>query len=127
MFGVSMVRFKYGWVLGLALTIVSISAFAASKPNTKDIQLTQSSTVAGTQLSAGTYKLQWDKAGSDSANVTFYRGKDAVVTVPARVVPEKNTTNATFEFDTANGANTLKRVYLKNEVLDFGAGGNSSV
>jgi hypothetical protein len=114
-----MARFKYGWVLGLALAILPVSAFAASKSNTKDIQLSEASTVAGTQLSPGEYKLQWDKTDSDSANVTFYRGKEAVATVPARIVREKNTTNATFQFSSANGGNTLQRVYLKDEILEF--------
>jgi hypothetical protein len=121
-----MIRFKTGWVLGILLAILPISAFAASKPNTKTIQLDQAATVAGTNLSPGQYKLQWDTSDSDSANVTIYRGKEVVATVPAKVIQEKNTFNAEFEFNTSNGTKTLRRVYLRNQVLEFGSANSVS-
>jgi hypothetical protein len=121
-----MIRFKFGWVLGLALAILPISAFAASKPNTKTIQLDQAATVAGTNLSPGQYKLQWEQSDSDSTNVTILRGKESVATVPAKILHQKNDANAEFEFDTSGGTRTLQRVYLKNQVLEFGHASNSS-
>jgi hypothetical protein len=68
-------------VMGLALLLTS-SAFAATKAN---LTLNNPTTVNGTKLKAGEYKLEWDGTGPN-VQVNVLQGKKVVVTVPAKVV-----------------------------------------
>ena len=68
-------------VLALALFIAS-SAFAAAKAT---IQLHNPTTVNGTQLKPGEYKLQWDGSGP-SVEVSILQGKNVVTKVQAKLV-----------------------------------------
>jgi len=68
-------------VMGLALLLAS-SAFAASKAN---MTLNHPTTVNGTQLKAGDYKLEWEGSGPD-VQVSIIQGKNVVAKVPAKVV-----------------------------------------
>jgi hypothetical protein len=68
-------------VLALALFIAS-SAFAAAKAT---IQLHNVTTVNGTQLKPGEYKLQWDGSGP-SVEVSILQGKNVVTKVQAKLV-----------------------------------------
>jgi len=70
-----------GLVMGLALLLAS-SAFAVTKGH---LQLQSSTTVNGTQLKAGDYKLEWDGTGPD-VEVSVIQGKKVVAKVPAKVV-----------------------------------------
>jgi len=70
-----------GLVLGLALLLTS-SAFAAAKAT---IQLHNVTTVNGTQLKPGEYKLQWDGNGPN-VEVSILQGKNVVTKVQAKVV-----------------------------------------
>jgi|SwirhisoilCB1_FD_contig_31_6904466_length_398_multi_4_in_0_out_0_1 hypothetical protein len=97
--------------------ILPLSAFAAEK--SKTVNLDEPVQIAGKQLKAGNYKLKWDDS-SDQTNVTISQGKDVIATTPARILHQKNTNNAKFELNTADGTTKLDRVYLSNEVLDFG-------
>ncbi|HTW32254.1 MAG TPA: hypothetical protein VMD76_11295 [Candidatus Sulfotelmatobacter sp.] len=68
-------------VMGLALLLAS-SAFAATKAH---LSLTDPTTVNGTQLKPGDYKLEWDGTGPN-VEVSIIHGKDVVAKVPAKVV-----------------------------------------
>jgi hypothetical protein len=68
-------------IIGLALLLTS-SAFAATKAN---LTLMNSTTINGTKLKAGDYKLQWDGAGPN-VEVSIIQGKTVVAKVPAKVV-----------------------------------------
>ena len=116
---------KLSALLTLAL-IVPVLAFAAGRTAKKDISLSQSVQVAGKQLSPGDYQLKWEDSGSGSTQVTFVKEGKTVATVPARIVNEKSANDATAEFSTANGAYKLKRVYVKNQALDFTDTGSGS-
>jgi len=70
-----------GLVLSLALFVAS-SAFAAAKAT---IQLHNVTTVNGTQLKPGEYKLQWDGSGP-SVEVSILQGKNVVTKVQAKLV-----------------------------------------
>jgi hypothetical protein len=112
------------WIVACLFAILPIFAFAASAKS-KTVSLDQNVQVAGQQLKAGDYKLKWDDSGSDTANVTIYNNSNKeVATVPARIVHQKNTTNASYEVNTAGGSNQLDRVYFSNEVLEFGNAAN---
>lgn len=68
-------------VMGLALLLAS-SAFAATKAN---LTLSNPTTVNGTKLKAGDYKLEWDGTGPN-VEVSVLQGKKVVAKVPAKVV-----------------------------------------
>ena len=68
-------------VMGLALLLAS-SAFAASKAN---LTLQHPTTVNGTTLKPGDYKLEWDGSGPN-VEVSIIQGKNVVTKVPAKVV-----------------------------------------
>src|SRR5215467_7151048 len=68
-------------VVGLALTLAS-TAFAASKAN---LTLNNATSVNGTKLKAGDYKLEWDGTGPN-VEVSIMQGKKVVTKVPAKVV-----------------------------------------
>jgi len=72
-------------VMGLALLLAS-SAFAATKAN---LTLNHPTTVNGTQLKPGEYKLEWDGSGP-SVEVSIMQGKNVVAKVPAKVVDLSN-------------------------------------
>jgi hypothetical protein len=113
-------------LLASLFSILSTVSFAASAKS-KNLTLTDNVQVAGQQLKAGDYKLKWDDTNSDSTTVTISQGNKVVATVPAQIIREKNTTNATFEVNNTDGANKLQRVYLSNEVLDFAAASSSGM
>jgi hypothetical protein len=68
-------------IMGLALLLAS-SAFAATKA---ELTLRNPTTVNGTKLKAGDYKLQWDGSGPN-VEVSILQGKTVVAKVPAKLV-----------------------------------------
>jgi hypothetical protein len=68
-------------VMGLALLLAS-SAFAATKAS---LSLQSSTTVNGTSLKAGDYKLVWDGTGPN-VEVSIMQGKNVVAKVPGKLV-----------------------------------------
>jgi hypothetical protein len=68
-------------MMGLALLLAS-SAFAATKA---ELTLRNPTTVNGTKLKAGDYKLQWDGSGPN-VEVSILQGKTVVAKVPAKLV-----------------------------------------
>ena len=68
-------------VLGLAVLLAS-SAFAASKAN---LNLQNPTSINGTKLKAGEYKLEWDGTGP-SVEVSIRQGKNVLAKVPAKIV-----------------------------------------
>ncbi len=68
-------------VLGLALLLAS-SAFAATKA---DLHLNNPTSINGTKLKPGDYKLVWDGSGPD-VEVSIMQGKTVLAKAPAKVV-----------------------------------------
>ncbi len=68
-------------VMGLAL-LLACNAFAATKAS---LSLQSPTTVNGTKLKAGDYKLEWDGSGPD-VEVSILLGKTVLAKVPAKVV-----------------------------------------
>lgn len=67
----------------LAVTVLAAgSALAANKGS---LELQHPTTVAGKQLSSGTYTVQWEGSG-DQVDLKIYQGKNVVASTPARVV-----------------------------------------
>ncbi len=90
-------------VLGLAL--FATSAFAAA--NKQTLQINHPTTVNGTTLKAGEYKLEWEGTGNVELNIK--QGKNVVAKVPARVVElsENAPNSAAVTRDNGNGTSAL--------------------
>src|SRR4029077_4411204 len=67
--------------LGLAL-LLATSAFAANKGS---LQIQEPTSVNGTKLAPGDYKLEWDGTGP-SVELSIMQGKKVIAKVPAHVV-----------------------------------------
>ena len=67
--------------LGLTLLLAS-SAFAANKA---DLVLQQPTSINGTKLKAGDYKLEWDGSGPN-VEVSIKQGKKVLAKVPAKLI-----------------------------------------
>ena len=77
-----------GLLLGLAL-LLAVTAFAANKGT---LQVSDPVTVSGKQISAGEYTVKWEGTGPN-VELNILRGKNVVVTVPARMVDLDHTQN----------------------------------
>ena len=106
-------------VMALVLLLAG-SAFAASKAT---LTLNHDTTVNGTKLKAGDYKLQWDGSGPD-VEVSIVRGKDVVAKVPAKLVDlNSNAANdAAVIKNNSDGTSTLAGVRFagKKYALELG-------
>ncbi len=110
-------------VMGLVLLLAG-SAFAASKAS---LTLSHDTTVNGTKLKAGDYKLQWDGSGPD-VEVSIVQGKNVVAKVPAKLVDlSSNAANDAAVIKNNNdGTSTLAGVRFagKKYALDLGEAGD---
>jgi hypothetical protein len=125
-----------GFVKGVFLTAVILlagSAFAASKGS---MQLLKPATVAGTQLPAGNYTVQWDGQG-DQVQLQIFQGKKSITSASAHVVkldhplPE----NSVVVTPNTDGSRTISRINfgkkdfaleLSNEGAGSGASGGAA-
>jgi len=111
-------------VMGLALLLAS-SAFAATKGQ---LALQSSTTVNGTKLTPGEYKLQWDGTGPN-VEVSIMRGKNVLAKVPAKLVdlPTPSQNNAAVVKNNDDGTSTLSAVRFEGKrfALDLSGSGDS--
>ena len=112
-----------GLVLGLALTLAS-TAFAASKAN---LTLNSATSVNGTNLKPGDYRLEWDGNGPN-VEVSIKQGKKVVTKVPAKVVDlDKASSNDSAVLkQNGDGSTTLVGVRFqgKKYALELGEAGD---
>jgi len=111
--------------MGLALLLAS-SAFAATKGT---LQLMNPTTVNGTKLKAGEYKLEWDGTGSN-VEVSILQGKNVVAKVPAKVVelntPSQNSAAVVQKNDDGSMSLTGARFEGKKYSLELGESSDSA-
>ena len=111
-------------VLGLAVLLAS-SAFATTKEH---LQLSNSTTVNGTKLKAGDYKLQWEGNGPD-VEVSFMQGKTVVAKVQAKLIDLKSPAlnNAAVVKNNDDGTKSLQgaRFEGKTFALELGESSDS--
>jgi hypothetical protein len=88
-------------VMGLALLLAS-SALAATKAS---LNLQHPTTVNGTKLKAGDYKLEWDGSGPN-VEVSIIQGKNVLTKVPAKVVDLNSPSQNSAAVVTLNGDGT---------------------
>ena len=110
-------------VMGLALLLAS-SAFAVTKAS---LNLQSPTTISGTKLKAGDYKLEWDGSGPN-VEVSIMQGRNVLAKVPAKVVdlnsPSAN--NAAVVIKNNDGTSTLSgaRFAGKKFALELGDSGD---
>jgi len=110
-------------VMGLALLLAS-SAFAVTKAS---LNLQSPTTISGTKLKAGDYKLEWDGSGPN-VEVSIMRGRNVLAKVQAKVVdlnsPSAN--NAAVVIKNNDGTSTLSgaRFAGKKFALELGDSGD---
>jgi hypothetical protein len=99
-------------VLGVALLLAS-SAFAATKAN---LELLSTTTVNGTQLKAGDYKLEWDGSGPN-VELSILQGKKLLAKVPAHLVdlPSPAGNNAAVVTNNSDGTSALAGVRFQGK------------
>jgi hypothetical protein len=106
-------------VMGLAVLLAS-SAFAATKAN---LVLNNPTSINGTQLKAGEYKLEWDGTGPN-VEVSVLQGKKVVAKVPAKLVdlPSASQNNAAVVTKNGDGTSSLSgaRFEGKKYALEVG-------
>lgn len=100
--------------LGYAAILVLLSAPAFAEKNSSTVRLSEPVTVGTTQLPAADYKVTWTGTGS-SAQVTLAHGK-STVTVPAKVVDQKNSVTSVLT-STKSGAAVLQSINLDKVTL----------
>jgi hypothetical protein len=105
--------------LGLAL-LLATSAFAANKGS---LQIQEPTSVNGTKLAPGDYKLEWDGTGP-SVELSIMQGKKVIAKVPAHVVdlsrPAQN--DAAVVKNSEDGSKTLSEVRLSGKKFAFAVG-----
>jgi len=104
--------------------LLATSAFAVNKGS---VQLMQPTQVAGKQLAAGSYKIQWDGSG-DQVQLSILQGKKEVASTSARVVqiqsPSPND-NALITVG-SDGTRTLSQIRLRGKTFALELGGEGS-
>ena len=112
-----------GLVMGLALLLAS-SAFAATKAS---LSLQNPTTINGTKLNAGDYKLEWDGSGPN-VEVSFVKGKTVVAKVPAKLVDLQSAAqnNAAVILKNGDGSTTLTGARFEGKKFALELGGESS-
>jgi hypothetical protein len=105
--------------LGLAL-LLATSAFAANKGS---LQIQEPTSVNGTKLAPGDYKLEWDGNGP-SVELSIMQGRKVIAKVPAHVVdlsrPAQN--DAAVVKNSEDGTKTLSEVRLSGKKFAFAVG-----
>jgi hypothetical protein len=108
--------------VGFAAVLALLSAPAFAAKNSSKVVLSEPVTVGTTQLPAAEYNVTWTATGS-SAQVTLANGK-STVTVPAKVVDQKNALNSVLT-STKGGTNVLEGINLNKVTLVFTSSPNS--
>jgi hypothetical protein len=101
-------------VMGLALLLAS-SAFAATKAN---LHLNNPTTVNGTKLKPGDYKLEWDGTGPD-VQVSIMQGKNVLAKTTGKVVDLSSPAANSAAVVTHNGDGTANLQGVRFEGKKF--------
>lgn len=119
---VSYTRVLQGLALACAV-LFAASAFAANKAS---FDLQHAVQVAGQELAAGSYKVQWEGTGND-VHLTILRGGKQVATSSARIVEMKVKSPDTGALVTLNpdGSRSLSQIRFRGKTfaLDLGSEG----
>ncbi len=101
---------KFTALLSFLLLLAPLSVFAASGTS-KTVTFPRDVTVAGTNVPAGTYKVQYDGSGT----ATILKGKQEVVKAPVTAVQSKTNYDGALTIE----GNALLSIQVKNQTLQF--------
>jgi hypothetical protein len=104
--------------------LLATSAFAVNKGS---VQLMHPTQVAGKQLAAGSYKIQWDGSG-DQVQLSILQGKKEVASTSARVVQIQSPSPNDNALITVNpdGTRSLSQIRLRGKTFALDLGGEGS-
>jgi hypothetical protein len=110
------------------LFVMAVSAVVAAPKNKKTINLSQPTLVGSITLQPGDYTVEWNGTGSD-VQVSFSRGKNILVTVPATLEAAQNPNEVACSFHVEeSGSRSLVAIETTHMTLRFNtnevAGGN---
>ena len=108
--------------VGYAAVLALLSAPAFAAKNSSTITIAEPVTVGTTQLPAADYHVTWTGTGS-AAQVTLTSGK-STVTIPAKVVDQKNAISSVLT-ETKGGSTVLEGINLNKVTLVFTASPSS--
>ena len=112
---------NYVAFLSILAVLIPLSAFAREK-NQHSVDIPDTVQVAGKQLDAGSYKVEWQGAGP-AVQVTFLRNGKPVATVPGTL--KTNDSQITADaIQTDSAKNTLNEIDFRRdkEALVFQSG-----
>jgi hypothetical protein len=113
---------KTGLVLTALVLAFSLAAVAASDHGSTEISLSSPAKVGGTELAAGTYKVDW-KVNGDNVEVSFSQNKKVIATAQAKLTQqtEKARYSALDISSDGSGARMITKLRLggRNTVLVF--------
>jgi len=112
-------------LLGLAL-LLATGAFAAA--NKGSLQLPNTITVSGKQLSAGEYSVKWDGNGPN-VELNILQGNKVVATTPARLVDlsQKQSADNALVKNNADGTRSLAEIRFSGKKYALAIGDESSM
>lgn len=104
--------------------LFAASAFAANKAS---FDLQHPTQVAGQELAAGSYKVQWEGTGTD-VQLTILRGSKQVATTSAHVIEMKAKSPDTSALVTVNpdGSRSLSQIRLRGKTFALDLGGEGA-
>jgi hypothetical protein len=104
--------------------LLATSAFAVNKGS---VQLMHPTQVAGKQLAAGSYKIQWDGSG-DQVQLSILQGNKEVASTSARVVQIQSPSPNDNALITVNpdGTRSLSQIRLRGKTFALDLGGEGS-
>lgn len=119
-------KFNLKRVVLAAIVLTVGSAFAANKGS---LDLRHTTSVAGKQLSSGSYTVRWEGSG-DQVQLKIYQGKDEVLSTPAHLVKVSNPSQNDSTVVDANpdGTVTLSQIRFagKSFALEIASGGGGA-
>lgn len=111
-------------LLGLAL-LLATSAFAAA--NKGSLELSNTVTVSGKQLSPGDYSVKWDGNGPN-VELSILQGSKVVATTPARLVDlsQKQSVDNAVVKNNADGTKSLAEIRFSGKKFALAIGSETA-
>ena len=109
--------------------LLTTSVWAADKtsPSQGSMELQQPSSFAGTQLSAGKYRVQWTPASGDVVDVKVFRGDKEVVSTNAQLVKADAASYNNVSYVTDDkGARSLTQISFAKQKFALHLGNSAS-
>jgi len=111
-----------------ALFVMAVSVAVGAPKNKKTINISAATHVGSVTLQPGDYTIEWSETGPD-VQVSFSRGKNTIVTLPATLEPAQHSNEIACAYHTEDsGERSLVAIETNHATLRFNttevAGGN---